>query len=141
MSEIPPSVPPSYPPPSGGSAVPPPPPPAGGSSDRGVMLVLSYILFFGLIPIFVKKDDPEVQWHAKNGFSLFLVYFVIRIVWWAVVRFIFSTVIGCFTGPILIGISCLLWLGYIALMVLCIMKAVNGQRLRLPVISTFADRL
>src|SRR3954454_17387976 len=128
MSEIPPpTVPPATPPPpGGGSYTPPPPPPPGGaapqSSDRTVMLVLSYLGILCLIPLLAKKDDPEVQWHAKNGLALFfaeLVWIVIRIA----LIFIHIPGLGC--GMAVIG--CVVWIGFLALSILCIMKAVNGQ--------------
>ena len=34
------------------------------------MIVLSYLWILCLIPLLTKKDDPEVQWHAKNGLAL-----------------------------------------------------------------------
>ena len=34
------------------------------------MLVLSYLWLASLIPLFTKKDDSEIQWHAKNGLAL-----------------------------------------------------------------------
>ncbi|MGB5515145.1 MAG: hypothetical protein WBP36_11520, partial [Thermoanaerobaculia bacterium] len=51
----------------------PTPPPTTGSSEssnRGVMIVLSYLWILALIPLLVDKDDKEVQWHAKNGLVL-----------------------------------------------------------------------
>src|SRR5881397_3909467 len=88
MSETP-SAPPTYtppPPPGGGSYTPPPPPPpppAGGGSaaggDRTLMLVLSYLGLLALIPLLTKKDDPEVQWHAKNGLALGLAWIALWI--------------------------------------------------------------
>src|SRR5258707_12917568 len=84
MSDIPSYTPPP-PPPPGGSYTPPPPPPPGApapNSDRTIMLVLSYLGILALIPLLVKKDDPEVQWHAKNGTVLFgaeIVFIIIRI--------------------------------------------------------------
>src|SRR5881409_2199473 len=85
MSETP-HVPPS-PPPPGGSYTPPPPPtspPPGGapSTDRTIFLVLAYLGILSLIPLIAKKDDPEIQWHAKNGVALFiaeLIWVAIRI--------------------------------------------------------------
>src|ERR1051326_1481972 len=84
MSEMPPPTPPppggSYtppPPPGGGSyspPPPPPPPPGGGAapgSDRTIMVILSYLWILFLIPLLTKKDDSEVQWHAKNGAAIF----------------------------------------------------------------------
>lgn len=135
MTEIPPSTPP------GGSYTPPPPPPPGGptgapgSSDRTVMLVLSYLGLLALIPLIVKKDDREVQWHAKNGLFLFVAYIILIIAWTIINNFLPSSV-GC----ALSFISCALWIGYLALCIMAIMKAVNGQRMRFPVISDMADK-
>ena len=147
MSEIPPpTIPPATPPPpGGGSYTPPPPPPPGGmgtgpaSSDRTLMIVLSYLWLLALIPYFTKKDDPdaEVRWHAKNGVGLLLldialwvVFFVVGIV----VRRIPG--VGCGTAVL----QCILWLGLLALHVYCLIKAVNGQRVRIPMVTDFAEK-
>ena len=142
MSEIPPpSVPPTTPPPPGGTYTPPPPPPpsAGGpalSSDRTIMLVLSYFGIFCLIPLLAKKDDPEIQWHAKNGTALFLAELV-----WIVIRIalIFIHIPGVSCG--LWAIGCVVWLGFLALSILCIVKAVNGQRFRIPILTDMGEKL
>ena len=142
MSEIPPpSVPPSS---GGGSYTPPPPPPPpipgapppAGSSDRTIMLVLSYLGILCLIPLFAKKDDPEVQWHAKNGTALFFAELA-----WVVVRIalIFIHIPGLGCGMAVIG--CVVWLAFLALSILCIMKAVNGQRFRIPVLTDLAEKM
>lgn len=151
MSEIPPpTVPPATPPPPGGSYIPPggssyvppppPPPPPGGrvpnSSDRTLMLILSYLGILALIPLLTKKDDAEVQWHAKNGLALFIAEFVL----WIAVRIVIGHMpigIGCGLSMI----SCAIWLAFLVIWVLCIVKAVQGQRFRIPVISDFADKL
>src|SRR5512140_205300 len=140
MSELPPSVPPSTPPPpGGGSYVPPPPPPPGGgaapNSDRTVMLVLSYLGILALIPLIIKKDDREVQWHAKNGLVLTVAYIVVVILW-AIVQHFMPSAVGC----ALSFVGCALWVGYIALMVFGIMKALKGDRLIVPGLSDFADK-
>src|SRR3954453_417889 len=69
------TVPPSTPPPGGTYTPPPPPPPIGGSapsSDRTLMVVLSCLWILCLIPLLTKKDDNEVQWHAKNGRAILI---------------------------------------------------------------------
>jgi fumarate reductase subunit D len=139
MSEMPPSVPPSMPPPPGGGyAPPPPPPPSGGpaSSDRTIMLVLSYLGILALIPLLTKKDDPEVQWHAKNGLAIFVAWIVISIVW-AILQAFLPDTLGCALSFVSCGIS----IAGLAVVIIAIMKAVKGDRLRLPVISDFADKM
>jgi uncharacterized membrane protein len=141
MSEMPPpTVPPAVPPPpGGGSYSPPPPPPPGGapaSSDRTIMLVLSYLGLLALIPLLTKKDDQEVQWHAKNGLALFVAEVVIWIGLQIVIHFLPAGV-GCGAG--LIG--CVIWLAFLVIWILCIMKAVQGQRFRIPVITDMAEKM
>ncbi len=136
MSSIPPTVP---PPPGGGSYVPPPPPPpsgAGGSSDRTLFLVLSYVWLLSLIPLFVKKEDREIQWHAKNG----LVLFGAEVVWVIIqtaISFAHIPMLGCVTGIV----GCIIWIGFIALSIVCIVKAVNGQRFRIPMLTDMAEKM
>jgi len=139
MSETPYTPPPPPPPPAGGSYTPPPPPPPGGtspSSDRTIMLVLSYLGILCLIPLLMKKDDPEVQWHAKNGTALFgaeVVIFIIRIM----LIFIRIPFLTC--GLTLV--FCFVWLGFLALSIICIMKAVKGERFRIPILTDFAEKM
>lgn len=140
MTDMPPSVPPtSYtppppPPPGGGSYTPPPGGPAP-ASDRTLMLVLSYLGIFALIPLIVKKDDREVQWHAKNGLGLTVAWVVFWILITIVEHFM-PSVISC--GIALV--HCVLALAFIVVIIMAIMKALKGERMRFPVISDFADK-
>jgi uncharacterized membrane protein len=141
MSSVPPSIPPSSPPPPGGGAYPPPPggytpPPGGASSDRTLMLVLSYIGLLALIPLLVKKEDREVQWHAKNGLAIFVAYIIV-IILWNIVTYFLPTTIGC----VLSFVGCALWIGYLVIIILGIMKALKGERFIVPGISDFADKM
>jgi uncharacterized membrane protein len=142
MSEIPPpTVPPATPPPpGGGSYTPPPPPPPGGpvpqSSDRGVMIFLSYFGLFALIPLLTKKDDPDIQWHAKNGLALAVVWIVAAIVL-GIIGWMMPSVVGL----AMIGLRCLVWLGFLIVDVLAMVKAFGGERMRIPVVTDFAEKL
>src|ERR1041385_4693406 len=138
MSEIPPpTVPPATPPPPGGGSYTPPPPPGGGSysppppppagggaapgSDRTIMVILSYLWILFLIPLLTKKDDAEVQWHAKNGAALFgaeiVCWIIFMIIGFAARLFLFA---GCGIGVI----ECVIWLGFLAIRIMCIVKGV-----------------
>jgi uncharacterized membrane protein len=139
MSETPYTPPPPPPPPPGGSYTPPPPPPPGATtpnSDRTIMLVLSYLGILCLIPLLMKKDDPEVQWHAKNGTVLFgteVIFVIVRIM----LIFIRIPFLGCGLAVI----SCVIWLGFLALSIICIMKAVKGERFRIPILTDIAEKM
>jgi len=123
----------------GGSYTPPPPPAGGtsGSSDRTLMVVLAYIWILGLIPLLVKKDDREVRWHAKNGLVLFGAEIVVWIVLGAV-GFAMRNMMGMSCG---LGIvECVIWLAFLALRILCIVKGVGGQRFRIPFVTDLAEK-
>ena len=145
MSETP-HVPPSYTPPPqppGGGYTPPPPPPIGGApapgSDRTLMVVLSYLWILALIPLLVKKDDSEVQWHAKNGLVLLGAEIVIWIVFMILGFALRRVLVGLGCG--LSMVQCVVSIGFLVIRVMAIMKGVGGGRMRLPVISDFADKM
>lgn len=130
------------PPPPGGSYTPPPPPPppAGGGAapggDRTIMLILSYLGILSLIPLLTKKDDPEVQWHAKNG----LILFGAQIAWVILYTILIVTripLLGCGMSVV----SCVVWIGFLVLTILCIVKAVQGGRFRIPVLTDLAEKM
>jgi uncharacterized membrane protein len=114
--------------------VPPPPPaaPAGDSSNKTLMLVLSYLGLLALVPLLIEKDDKEVQWHAKHGLVQLVFFFLV----FAVLGIITSTGIGCIFA-VLYPFAGIAWL---VVTILSIMKAVNGQRFKIPGISDFADK-
>lgn len=102
------------------------------------MLVLSYLGIFALIPLLVKKDDPEVQWHAKNGTALLIVEFV----WFVIgIAFIFIGPHIAFLGCGWAIIRCVVWLGFLALSIYCIVQAVGGKRFRIPMVTDFAEKM
>src|SRR5262245_35625253 len=127
----------SPPPPPPPYGAPPPPPSYGGggggtvSENRQVFLVLSYIWLLALIPFLLEKNDREVQWHAKHGLVLCAVEIVLGII----VSIVSAVVvfIGCVIGP-------LFSIAILVLHVMCIVKALNGQRLIIPGISQYADQ-
>jgi uncharacterized membrane protein len=104
---------------------------AGGEQVREqdkIMLVLAYLGCLSLIPLLTVKDSEFVQWNAKQGVVLnvgggilmFVVGFVPFIGW----------AIGC--------------LGSLALLIvdiMGIMKALKGERWRLPVVADLADKI
>jgi uncharacterized membrane protein len=108
------------------------------SSNRGIMIVLSYLWLLALVPLLVEKNDSEVQWHAKHG----IVLMVAEIVVWIVLGILTSVLtsiffaLGC--GASLL--SLVIWLGIIVLHIMCIIKGLNGQRLMVPGISEYANR-
>lgn len=124
----PPQTPPTTPPPTSA------PPPAQESPNRTIMLVLSYLGILALIPLLVEKDDNEVQWHAKQGILLLAAWIVLFIALTVLGMVpVIGTVLGCAGTPLV---------GLVALVVhiICIVKAVGGERFRVPFVADFADQ-
>lgn len=137
MQETPGAPPPYVPPPPPPPPVAPPPPPGGGgpvSSNRNVMIVLAYLWLLALVPLLTEKEDKEVQWHAKHG----IVLLVAEIVAW-VVYFVLSMIPG--VGCVLVIVLPIIWLLFVVVRIMCIVKGTSGQRLLIPGISEFADKI
>ena len=108
------------------------------SSNRGVMIVLSYLWLLALVPLLIEKGDSEVQWHAKHGLVL-MVAEVILGIGLNIVTFILFRIagpIGCMAALVVPVI----WVGVLVIHVMAIMKGVNGSRLIIPGVSEYADR-
>lgn len=144
MSELPPpTVPPRTPPPPGGGSYTPPPPPSGSApagGDRTLMVVLSYLWIFALIPLLVKKEDREVQWHAKNGLCILGAEIILWILLTVVGFVLPSNTLGAGAGCGIATIQCVMWLAFLVIRIIAIVKGVGGQRFRVPMISDFADK-
>ena len=100
------------------------------------MLVLSYLGILALIPLIVKKEDREVQWHAKNGLAITIAWVIFWILF-QVAAYFMPSAISC--GMSMVG--CVIALGYLVLVIMAIMKALKGERLRVPMVSDFADKM
>ena len=103
---------------------------AGGDTVREqdkMMLVLAYLGILSLVPMLTVKDSEFVKWHGKNGLVL------------GVGGFIALSILGAI--PFVQFIVCLGFPGLIVLDVMSMMKALRGERWRLPGIADLADKL
>lgn len=92
------------------------------------MLILAYVWILALIPLLVEQRDPEVQWHAKNGLVLTAAEIAIYIV---------LSIVGILGGCVIMPIVSL---AAIVIRIVGIMKALNGERFRIPGVSDLADQ-
>jgi uncharacterized membrane protein len=107
--------------------------PAPASSNRGVMIVLSYLWILALVPLLTEKTDKDVQWHAKHG----IVLMVVEIAFWILYTIFISIIpLGCVMGLI----SPLFALGFLVVHIMAIVKGLNGQRLIIPYVSEYANK-
>lgn len=123
---------------STGGGAPPPPPGTGGtggaSDNRQIMLVLSYLWILALIPYLTEQRDPEVKWHARHGLVLMVAEIVLNIL-----LFVLSLipVVGCVISVVWM----LAWIGIVVLHVVCLVKALGGERFTIPYVSQYVDQV
>jgi uncharacterized membrane protein len=98
-------------------------------------LILSYVPLLGWIPLLSVRRNGEVRWHAANGLLLFAALALVGIV---------ATLIGIFVP----SLSCLYAVAmliagilYLGVAVLALVKALEGERLFVPLISRYATRI
>jgi fumarate reductase subunit D len=92
-----------------------------------VHLILAYSACLCLIPFLTVKDSPFVTWHAKQGLVLFGAEMLLAIAFTLLP-------LGFCLGPL---VSLLL----LALSVLAILRALKGERWRLPVLADLAEKI
>jgi len=104
--------------------------PSGPREQDKIFLVFAYLIFpFPLLPLMTVKDSPFVTWHAKQGLLFGLASLA--------VLFFFSVVLFAF-GGFCLGLC--LAVPLMGLDLFAMVKALNGERWRIPVIADLADK-
>ncbi len=101
----------------------------GGESVREqdkIHLVLAYLGCLCLIPLLTVKDSEFVKWHAKQGLVI------------NIGGGVALTILGMI--PIVGLVTCLLGPALLVVDIMAIMKALKGERWRLPVVADLADK-
>lgn len=97
------------------------------------MAVISYISILCLIPLFVSKDSKFAQFHAKQGFNLFILEAI-----WCVANIIITTImyaINSVLGYMFSTILSLVWIAPVVLSIIGIINAANGKAKELPIVG------
>jgi uncharacterized membrane protein len=113
--------------------------PQSGLTDNaaGAIAYITFIpaIIFLAIPPY--NTSPFVRFHAWQSIFLNVAAFAVYIVLMIVSMF------SMFFWPLraLIGmLSMLIWLAWFIIWLICVLKAVNGQRFKLPVIGDLAEK-
>ena len=93
-----------------------------------LMIVLSYLGILAVVPLTLEKEDDFVQYHAKQGLTLF-VYELIAIVAFVVIGFI------PFIGCILWAVQMVFWVFILVYHIILIMRSVKGEKVVIPYIT------
>jgi uncharacterized membrane protein len=103
------------------------------------MIVLAYLWPLAFIPLLLEKQDADVQWHAKHGLVLMIAELIAI---FAYVTFTSMISLAAFGFGCVLGLLLVFgFVGILALHVVAILKGINGERLLIPAISDYANRL
>ncbi|MDD5039702.1 MAG: hypothetical protein PHY34_00970 [Patescibacteria group bacterium] len=89
------------------------------TGDSNLMAALSYVWILSIVMLIIKKEDEFVKFHAKQGLILFIASFigVIPVIGWVV------------------------WFVVVVLMIIGFIKALSGERYKIPVIGDIAEKI
>ena len=116
--------------------------------DENIAALLSYIFGWvsGLIFFLIEKDSRLVRFHAMQSILLNVSFGVVAVVLMIVlliIGMVFAMVSDAL-GAVVGILSFLIWLVFIAgillAVVLCLVKAFQGQYFKLPVIGNLAEK-
>jgi uncharacterized membrane protein len=102
------------------------------------MIVLAYLWPLALVPLFLEKQDAEVQWHAKHGIVLMIAELVLLFAYILMTSIVSLATLGL--GCVLSLFLVFAWVGILAVHVVAILKGINGGRFMIPVVSEYANR-
>jgi uncharacterized membrane protein len=104
-----------------------PAPAPAQKSDDNLIAAVSYLWILSIIILLVKKDSDYVRFHARQGVVLFAI----------------SVVVGIIGIP-LFFLFWLVWLIDLVIFVAVVIgfiKALGGQRYKLPVVGDLAEKI
>jgi len=103
-----------------------------------VMLVFSYLWVLALVPFMVTRRE-YVRWHAKQGLILCgiacLVFFGVIFV--GAILATLSKILGWLFGFALVNLALL----YMALALVCVIKALRGERWAIPFLGDLIEKI
>ena len=116
--------------------------------EENLAALLSYVFGWvsGLIFFLIEKDSRLVRFHAMQSLLLNVVAGVVAIALWIVlfVLFMIATQVSGALTTLLGFVSILIWRVFIAAIVIgvvmCLIKAYQGQYFKLPIIGNFAEK-
>lgn len=115
-----------------GTGIAPPPPTPAQERDVGenrLVAALGWLWALSVVILLVRKDSPFVQFHARQGFLLFVVS---AFLWF---------VLGVLFGSAAWGLQWLLQLLVFVIIVVGFVQALRGRRWEMPLLGKHAAKI
>lgn len=94
-----------------------------GIDDDRIYAVMSYLFLLVIVPLLLRRNDPFVYFHAKQGIVLSIGFVI------AVIATVWSSALGS-----------ILFLLFLTIDVIALVQALLGRRWKIPVIGDIAQR-
>ena len=109
--------------------------PGMSNNAAGALAYFTFIpaIIFLLVPPY--NANPYVRFHAWQSLMLNVSVVLISIL----LSFVL-VIFLIFDAELLVVFKRLVWLGWFVLWLMCVLKAMNGQRFRIPVLGSVAER-
>ena len=109
--------------------------PGMSNNAAGAIAYFTFIpaIIFLLVPPY--NANPYVRFHAWQSLMLNVSVVLISIL----LSFVL-VIFLIFDAELLVVFKRLVWLGWFVLWLMCVLKAMNGQRFRIPVLGSVAER-
>jgi uncharacterized membrane protein len=101
---------------------------------RPWILIVCYLPLLGIFPLLLARKSREVRWHARNGLLLFGGVVAVAVA--ATVVSLLIQRLACLYSVAMFFVGVI----YVIVVILAIVKALQGERLIFPGLSRYADR-
>ena len=108
------------------------------SDQDRVLLVFDYLGPLAIVSLLASRRE-FVKWHAKQGLLLFLAAMVIYVVLkplWVLMDWLLP-----FLGELFWACMGMIGVGLLLLMMFCVVRALEGERFKIPILGELADRI
>jgi len=104
--------------------------------SRNLIAAFSYLVFFitGIVVLFAERDDKFIRFHAMQSTMIFGGLFIVNL--------IIGTVFGSFSflGIVLNLANNLLWVLWIIIWIVSMIRAYQGQVFKWPLVGELAEK-
>jgi uncharacterized membrane protein len=102
--------------------------------DR-ILLLFAYLGPLSIVSLLASRKE-FVKWHSKQGFIFFIVWMAFFIILVPIYKFFYLIWLGWLIQ--ILGL--LIGLGIFSLIVFCIVRAIEGEKFKIPFVGDLADR-
>jgi len=109
------------------------------SDQDRLLLVFGYLGPLALVSLIASRRE-FVKWHAKQGLSLSLTWAFIYVL----MKWLHNLLHGSVIGPlaeVFLAMAWLVVLGVLIAAIVCIVRGLEGERFKIPLLGDLADRL